>query len=498
MLFFLPLFVFAQGFQPPMDRSYGFDGMVKRSYVSNEQSIAFAGLPLENGSMLVAGDYNGEIALTKLKADGNPDSGFAVNGYFGYVKFSNSTVLALATDSANRILIAGRAGNSLHVFSYIIRLHSNGKIDTTWAQSGIWTSKGDDNEEITALVVTERQRIIACANRQTDTSNFRGIVRFFSESGQIDSSANTFGTVAYGDNSFFMNMYRGRKGLYLLGAEGNTVYKPVIVKIDENGFADSAFGVNGKAVFNQEIEGVLYSISEDNHGFLIGAGEKRVSAFRKNGFLVKLKPNGLMDNSFGVLGNVNFSGGKYGNGVRIITPGANNTFFITGYTVLSSVRHTVFMTHYDSAANPISDFGTSGSWEYKTDSSMSVWDAKPDPTQAGRLYLIGTSSVSTGSSGKYFVIRMNLDSRLKINEPSAISKHLLIHPNPVARQQKVVVDIPESGNLMITDFTGKIFYNRQVLKGVVELPHEIAGKSGAYIVALQANNNMRSSVLVIE
>ena len=116
-----------------LDNSFSGDGVLVQNVLANDQYYDLA--KRSDGSFLVAGKSNARMAVVAVTAAGVLDTTFNADGYSTLTDLIGEAYsVALQTDG--KIVIGGRAQDSIGDTSIVARLDSNGDLDVTFNATG--------------------------------------------------------------------------------------------------------------------------------------------------------------------------------------------------------------------------------------------------------------------------------------------------------------------------------------------------------------------------
>ncbi|MFN3994977.1 MAG: SBBP repeat-containing protein, partial [bacterium] len=116
--------------------------------------------------------------------------------------------------------------------------------------------------------------------------------------------------------------------IYIAGRTSANNGDVLLLKYQSDGSPDGSFGSNGVVTFNQNGDEQAFSIAIDNNGDIYIAGEISLNNNR-DVLVLKYKPDGSRDNTFGNQGVVTFNNTQEGAvGIAIV----GNHLYVTGST----------------------------------------------------------------------------------------------------------------------------------------------------------------------
>jgi uncharacterized delta-60 repeat protein len=144
----------------------------------------------------------------------------------------------------------------------------------------------------------------------------------------------------------------------------------LVIRLNSNGSFDSTFGTNGITLFNNDIKGNSVEIQSDNK-IVIGGGNVD-SDFA----LVRLNPDGSLDNSFGFNGVVTttINSSNYESEINVISLQNDGKILASGFAYLDFVNRSFCMVRYNTDGSIDSSFGTNGDGKVLTDINTSASD----------------------------------------------------------------------------------------------------------------------------
>lgn len=188
-----------------LDSSFGTGGKVFFA-PENLWTVGYASVLLPNGNLLVGGETafpsgaNTSILLAMLKPNGELDSTFGQGGFIRHNPsiYRDEAKKLLRMDSNGSIVVVGRSGLSSNGDVFIMRLLSEGKIDSTFAVNGASTLIRPGTIELVNDAAFQEGRILVAGFSATGDIYTRRqlLLTRFTPSGQIDST--------FGINGLFM------------------------------------------------------------------------------------------------------------------------------------------------------------------------------------------------------------------------------------------------------------------------------------------------------
>ncbi|MBL9182540.1 MAG: choice-of-anchor D domain-containing protein [Verrucomicrobiaceae bacterium] len=288
----------------------------------------YGGLLQPDGKLIVIGGgrpvSNQEMSVVRYNADGTLDTGFGTSG-----KFSIDITVATSTDrgtcgglqSDGKIIIGGytRFASGNDNFA-VIRLNTNGTLDTTFGTSGI--AQVDFNagsDRANALVILPDNSIVL-TGFAADFSGSPDIdlgVAKLTPNGALDTTFDTDGkrTVDIGDQQDTGNgiaVQSDGKIVFCGQSFGTGVTYSVVGRLTTAGALDTTFG-GGDGLFTSTILPLyaLRSVIIDPDGKIVVAGDGQPS-LSLDALVMRLTTAGDFDTTFNTTGylNVNFGSGS--------------------------------------------------------------------------------------------------------------------------------------------------------------------------------------------
>jgi len=234
-----------------------------------------------------------------LAQAGTLDPTFANHGIFK-TNFPNccGSVSAVALQSDGKILVGGQVATPSRSVGSILRLNTNGSVDTTFASGGMVTvTLGSIGANIGGLAVQMDGKIVASVS---GIFVARGEFVRFDPNGGADTTFGTNGFVTI--SGFFPTgpvvLQPDGKILVAGGEESSSL----LARLDTNGQLDSTFGSGGVAILLTPASGLTLL---SNGQILVSSGQvgpgpgPAISQFQG---VTRYNANGSVDRSLGILG----------------------------------------------------------------------------------------------------------------------------------------------------------------------------------------------------
>ena len=266
-----------------------------RMKVSVNGKIIAVGIYVSGGNFLVA---------TRFNQDGSLDNTFGTNGVFNSTNISGlQTIYDLVILSDNSIIVLAYSNNAAY-YGFIIKITSNGTIDTSFGTSGIIRFS---NFFAKAMELQSNGKIVIGGDYFTGSVFSFKIIRLnpnstYDLSFGNDGINNNGITITYfGLNEYFKDFTIDKDEKIIL--LGSTLVTPnfhhLLAKYNTDGSLDTNFGTNGKLILTPvDIENYNSPISpstqSDKQIVVVGSGDVLL--------IYRLSKNGVVDKSYGING----------------------------------------------------------------------------------------------------------------------------------------------------------------------------------------------------
>ena len=404
-----------------LDVTFGNSGIVTTLIGTTDRCNSIA---LQNDNkILVAGaskiGANYDFALLRYKSNGNLDSSF---GNIGKITVSLGTgddigkSVAIQTDG--KILLAGYSAIGTSNYFALIRVNSNGILDTTFNNDGkVITSIGSNDDNGNAMALQANGKILVAGYSFNGSSKDLAIVRYNTD-GSLDSSFDYDGKVTTSFSAFdeignSIAVQPDGKIIVAGNAEFNTSYpKIALARYNSDGSLDSSFDNDGKVTASIG----LYANGAQSV-FVQTDGKIVTTGYTNFGFgpvfaLLRYNPTGSLDSTF------DFDGIVMGTSTHSIAYStleqSDHKIIVAGWTDTTSLSNAHHFTTYRYKANGTIDssFGINGrvitAIADQNDCSSAAIQMN------GKILVAGTSYSNSlsASIGKFSLARYNNDTSL--------------------------------------------------------------------------------------
>lgn len=251
--------------------------------------LVYASVIQSDGKVIVGGDftkYNGieTSYLVRLNSDGSLDTTFVLEGVG-----LDGKVNTILLQPDGKILIGGDFYTYNEVDSpSLLRLNSNGSLDTTFVQTG----DGLDDSVISMVLQPDGKIIVVGGFTSYDETTRRFIARINSN-GSLDTS---FAPVGTGFDRFIRGVALQADGKIIVGG-GFTSYNgtsiPYLARLNSNGSLDTEFTQDGDG-----LDYFVNAIAIQSNGKILVGGEFGAYNGTASPYLLRLDSDGGLDTTF--------------------------------------------------------------------------------------------------------------------------------------------------------------------------------------------------------
>ncbi|WP_319496867.1 DUF4347 domain-containing protein [uncultured Cohaesibacter sp.] len=181
-----------------LDSSFDTDGLVALNIDAYDEFVT--SMVLQPDGKIIIGGYNDtgvsmDFALIRLNSDGSYDTSFDGDGIWTNLNgASDQLSYQIALDGEGRILIAGTTNAAGNTDSFVMRVRTDGSLDTTFGTNGSVTlAVGSQAETISGISVQSDGRILIAGSAYNGTDYDLLVVRLNAD-GSVDTS---FGSAGY-------------------------------------------------------------------------------------------------------------------------------------------------------------------------------------------------------------------------------------------------------------------------------------------------------------
>ncbi len=394
-----------------------------------------SGLAVQNDNRIIAVGSTGSLdhgLIFRLNPNGSVDGGFG-GGFIQHQQAGNDVeyYYGVALQPDGKIVVCGTTGivNTRDVI--VLRLNTNGTMDSTFAGDGIAiTDLGVPNDYSNEVLIQPDGKILVVGSSGDNVLLLR-----YNSDGTLDNSFSFDGKVTtdmgYSDDGFDLALQPDGKVLVAGRSYNAPANVAFVLRYNSDGTLDNSFGQNGIVDTVLENGSQAFTILLQPDGKILAGGEMRNAQNKSKMLLFRLNADGSFDNSFGQSG-----------------------IFISSFTAGDeSIYEMCFL-------------------------------------QDGRIATNGF----TGLSGSYNMISAVITTGINVGlvDVSAGQRPVLAYPNPVHNQFELAFELAQPGALSIelTDLSGRTVatfaanqpYEAGKYNQTFELPGTLA--NGNYLLRL--------------
>jgi uncharacterized delta-60 repeat protein len=375
---------------------------------------------------------------------GKLDDSFSADGKVT-VGVSNTLDIAhsVAVQKDGKIVVAGTYMGSSDRNAIVVRFHPDGTLDNTFNTDGIATHDFGLQEYLYSIAIQDDGKIVAAGISATsDKSDFL-IVRY-TKSGQLDTAFNSNGRVITDLNGWDIAnkvMIQKDGKIIIAGGSGPAgSFDFAAVRYNSNGTLDNSFNFDG--IFTHHFgkhDNAESAVLQDD-GKIILAGY--TNWLSDNDFaLLRLKPNGTLDSTFGDKG-INIS--TIGKGARASSCALqpDGKLIIAGYTT-DIDKYSFAVIRYDTNGNEDKTFDQDAKKIISVTTGSNKANSvicQPD----GQIVIVG--DVFFGTDLDFGILRLNADGTIDNDFGSGgFTRTSFVNSNDFA----INISIQPDGNLVV-------------------------------------------------
>lgn len=321
-----------------LDHTFGNQGVLRAFWTCGSSDSQQDIIIQPDGKIVMGTNYfNGEdqdFIVARYNPDGSPDGTFGSEGaVITPIGEYNDRCYAVGIQSDGKIIAAGGKNNSPQSdYNYdfaLVRYNTDGSIDQSFGDNGFTTTTiGLVDNMIHSLAIQEDDKIIVAGMAYDHVPEYQfhfsdfAIARY-SPNGELDGSFGNSGIVRLTLSEtydFARSVILQPDGKVLVAGTAQfneSDYKIALIRLNPDGSLDNSFGSNG--LFTNNLDGFINDIALDPNNRIILAGEV-ITTGRYKFVVLRLHPDGSLDSSFGSNGYITSSfgdGDSYGDAVAV-------------------------------------------------------------------------------------------------------------------------------------------------------------------------------------
>ncbi|WP_126653904.1 T9SS type A sorting domain-containing protein [Chryseobacterium aureum] len=459
-----------------LDSTFGTGGKVITSINSGSDKAYSVALQAD-GKILVAGmtinSLTGQDFLClRYNIDGSLDTTFGTNGIFtnDFQTGSDDAVYSLALQSDGKIVLAGYSDDGNNKNAAILRLTSNGTIDTTFGTAGkvltdFISGKADEIKVVKLHPLTGA--VIVGGTSATSTTQSQAVIARYTSNGALDTTFNTTGVYALPHNTGSGTFYYVIEDLVVkpngkISAVGwinqqglQWSANHMAYRLNNNGSLDSSFSSDGvitvNGAFNADDKSFSMILNPDDSFLFSGGGN--LTSTKYDYFMGLYNAAGTS-----AVGKASFDYGTLINDIAY-GMGADSTgkIVMAGSSVSSTTSSTFGISRVNADYTVDNTFGTAGkvTTTFGSNTTNEAFDMVIQPDD---------KIIAVGYSGNDIAIARYTGGVLSTNEANILTSSGKIYPNPV----KTIINISPEFTKKDNNFTIYSIDGKLILKGKVQ------------------------------
>lgn len=280
--------------------------------------------------------YDYDFCLLRFNVDGSLDNSFGDQG--SIIMDLGSTedfAFNVVIQTDDKILVVGTSGEFTNRDFSLARFNANGTKDQSFGNNGIVKTNILFDDELYTVALQSDGKIVAGG-----VGNSKGYIFRFLANGILDTSFGSSGKVSlqYGDITIIHDIKILEDGSILAAGQlGGNGADGFVAKMNSDGSTNTFFGSNGSYIVNSSNQEYINTLNCQGDGkILLGGAYGYMSGSNPTVefLIIRLLPEGILDNSFNSTGKITFSFGLNNafNECNSLILNSNDDILAVGYT----------------------------------------------------------------------------------------------------------------------------------------------------------------------
>jgi len=350
-----------------------------------------------------------DLFVIRYNADGSLDTGFGTNGLYNYDGGNgNDRGFAISIQTDGNILAAGTSQNGSNYDMVVLRLTSDGALDTAFGTQGVvvYDSGLGDDQAIDMVIQPDGDRVVA--GQVSNGSDAEVAVWRLDDDGILDTSFGTNGIVRYNPGSGYdagLRVALQADGKIVVTGSGfnSSDYDIILMRFEPDGTLDTSFGSNGIRAYDGGDYDRGYGLALQSDGKILVSGVRSTDSGSGVDYdipLIRYNTDGSLDTAFGQNGLALFSNDVREQSYDVVVQ-ADGKILVVGHSGDSDWALVVLRFNADGSAD--TGFGTNGAFLY--DKVGTDWGYGIAIDASGRIVVTGQSS--NGTDDDVIILRLD-------------------------------------------------------------------------------------------
>lgn len=373
------------------------DDLVGGMRIQSDGKIMVCGQSIPPSNLLIA------FMSVRYNSDGSLDTGYNGTGKVTTEipdRVSRANAVFIRTD--NKVVLAGHTNNFTVSDFAVLRYQSNGQPDTTFDGDGVAVVEpGNSADWLQEMAVQPDGKIVAAGYSYSASQQNMTVARFL-PNGALDTNFGTQGSATYmipGFDTYANEVIVQPDGKILVSVGSYFLGKFYTLRYNPDGTPDASFGTNGVAAPDVGLQGdnaAAMALQPDGKIVIAGTSNDTPSV----GFLtlMRMNPNGTLDNTFASSGFIRFGYTTHQNSITSMTLQSDGKILIAGDDSTSGSEG-FFVGRFTSAGGFDNSFGESGAAyaAFGLNAHVSTVAVQRD----GKIVLVGHNGSLNGAIARF-------------------------------------------------------------------------------------------------
>jgi uncharacterized delta-60 repeat protein len=436
-----------------------------------------------DGKILVGG-YGEETAQTatfnlilyRLNADGSRDNTFGNNGLWTYdISGTHEAIEAIAVLPDQKILMVCNENHRI----ILIRLLPDGSFDPDFGLEGIFLTAADETEYAEQMVVQPDGKIVIVGWDVNQAQISRAMIRRFNADGSVDME---FGINGYRDitidpsQNFELNRcVLQPDGKIVATGPYSTLEKSgfPVVRLNTDGSFDQTFSDDGVyfkllGTTNRTAYAEDLAIQPDGKIVVVGYAPKTPNPIETNMAVMRLRPEGTVESSFGNFGIVRIVYTSFSDATKVVIQ-PDNKILLGGFFYISDTSTYCSLTRLKANGQLDPTFGLGdGKYAHLFGNEgfpverLNWMSFDENQKLLETIWLNNTVNLGSSTDAQCAMIRYNTDITVKAHDAKYQIKSAKLSPNLVAESVvtlEYTLDTPAEVTVSLFDMNGAYVCN---------------------------------------